>query len=121
MYRLVDIIADTLPDNHPWKGNVYGLVEKLVERGVTIQQWISVKDRLPETPYKYDNEFDDEGPYFMSNYVLAFSPFNDPPVFTGRYCTINDTNVFCTYSSGCGDVCETVTHWMPIPEPPKTE
>lgn len=97
MHRLVDIIADTLPDNHPWKGNVYGLVEKLVERGVTIQQWISVKDRLPEAGQE----------------VLILERFEDEPRHIISVSTY-DSKVF-------DDIWANVTHWMPIPEPPKIE
>ena len=34
--ELVDILMDELPEEHPWKGNVKGLVERLIAHGVTI-------------------------------------------------------------------------------------
>ena len=34
--KLVDILIDELPEEHPWKGNIKGLVEKLIANGVTI-------------------------------------------------------------------------------------
>lgn len=76
----------------------------LIANGVTVQEWISVKDRLPE-----------EGEYVLCvlkgfNYggkiqVCKFVPadkFKDKPYFE------HFRNGF-----------PSVTHWMPLPEPPK--
>ena len=80
------------------------IAEKLIANGVTVQEWISVKDRLPE-----------EGEYVLCvlkgfNYggkiqVCKFVPadkFKDKPYFE------HFRNGF-----------PSVTHWMPLPEPPK--
>ena len=82
------------------------IADNLLENGVTVQKWISVKDRLPE-----------EGEYVLCvlkgfNYggkiqVCKFVPadkFKDKPYFE------HFRNGF-----------PSVTHWMPMPEPPKGE
>ena len=80
--------------------------DHLIANGVTVQEWISVKDRLPE-----------EGEYVLCvlkgfNYggkiqVCKFVPadkFKDKPYFE------HFRNGF-----------PSVTHWMPLPQPPKGE
>ena len=82
------------------------IAEKLIANGVTVQEWISVDDRLPE-----------EGEYVLCvlkgfNYggkiqVCKFVPadkFKDKPYFE------HFRNGF-----------PSVTHWMPLPQPPKGE
>lgn len=69
------------------------MADHLVTNGVTVQQWIPVKDRLPE----------DEKPVLVvTKYRRQFvSRYNHR--FSGRWqCA---TNV-------------PITHWMPLPEPP---
>ena len=65
---------------------------------VSVPQWISVKDRLP----KYEN------PVLAGNAELCF-------VNTAWYHVATKRWVFPS-----GTFCE-VTHWMPLPEPPKGE
>ena len=82
------------------------IVQHLITHGVTVQEWISVDDRLPE-----------EGEYVLCvlkgfNYggkiqVCKFVPadkFKDKPYFE------HFRNGF-----------PSVTHWMPLPQPPKGE
>lgn len=73
---------------------------KQIESGQLVeaaQQWISVKDRLPEPGQEVLilERFEDE-----PRHIISFS-FYDPEVY---YLVWNN-----------------VTHWMPIPELPKTE
>ena len=82
------------------------IAQHLITHGVMVQEWISVKDRLPE-----------EGEYVLCvlkgfNYggkiqVCKFVPadkFKDKPYFE------HFRNGF-----------PSVTHWMPLPQPPKGE
>lgn len=82
------------------------IAQHLITHGVTVQEWISVDDRLPE-----------EGEYVLCvlkgfNYggkiqVCKFVPadkFKDKPYFE------HFRNGF-----------PSVTHWMPLPHPPKGE
>ena len=75
--------------------------EYLISHGVTVQKWISVRDKLPE---------DDSD-------VLAYSR-------NGEECRIYPANYAkcvwfdCIFTTPATD---TTTHWMPLPEPPKGE
>ena len=82
------------------------IADNLLENGVTVQEWVSVDDRLPK-----------EGEYVLCvlkgfNYggkiqVCKFVPadkFKDKPYFE------HFRNGF-----------PSVTHWMPLPQPPKGE
>ena len=77
------------------------IADGLIAHGVTVQEWISVDDRLPE---------DDSD-------VLAYSR-------NGEECRIYPAN----YAKGVWFDCifttpatDTTTHWMPLPHPPKGE
>ena len=77
------------------------IADNLLENGVTVQEWISVDDRLPEDnsdvlAYLRDG---DKGRIYPANYAKGvwFDCIFDIPV----------TNA--------------TTHWMPLPEPPKGE
>ena len=97
--KLVELCEDleTLPCCDTYEGQA----EYLIAHGVTVQEWISVNDRLPE---------DDSD-------VLAYSR-------NGEECRIYPAN----YAKGVWFDCifttpatDTTTHWMPLPEPPKGE
>ena len=70
--------------------------------GVTVQEWVSVDDRLPEESGFYlvfaDLERSEVLPY--SKKYQAFNAFDD---------NYSEENVI------------PVTHWMPMPEPPERE
>ena len=110
--KLVELLDNFHRDLSPFAGNEKLFVvddnveqaEYLIEHGVTVQEWISVEDRLPE-----------EGEYVLCvlkgfNYggkiqVCKFVPadkFTDKPYFE------HFRNGF-----------PSVTHWMPLPQPPK--
>ena len=102
--KLVELCEDleTLPCCDTYEGQA----EYLISHGVMMQEWIPVTERLPE-----------EGDYVLCvlkgfNYggkiqVCKFVPadkFKDKPYFE------HFRNGF-----------PSVTHWMPLPEPPKEE
>ena len=83
---------------------LYRLVDKLINNGVTVQEWISVKDRLPEpiTPVLvYRQSFGALPPYIK---VDKMTLWND------------DTQVWIDEVGNWKNV---TTHWMPLPEPPE--
>lgn len=111
--KLSEFFMDELPDNSPWSGNIKGLVEKLIAAGVTFaadnnvsHKWISVKDQLPEP----------------ETTVLAVRHYH-VAIFTYRYDKYGDLEFM--YMDDCGYWCKVmrpkITHWMPLPEPPKEE
>lgn len=61
-------------------------------------EWIKVSDRLPD--------------YGYAKYVLTFGTHDFPMI--GYYS--KKDNIWVV--DNCGYLCE-VTHWMPLPEPPK--
>lgn len=117
--KLVEIVCEAMEDgcighcNHPPCFQVERVVNALLEKGATVQEWISVKDRLPEiadsyivvVKYKYDWEKD----YTYDTDVATYS-------FDGGY--IDDCwNTYNDWDEGQQYI--HVTHWMPLPEPPK--
>ena len=78
---------------------VGALADHLIANGVTVNEWISVKDRLPELHTK----------------VLCCG------VKGGRFIAETsewgEGHIYWTKRDGKG--CSEVTHWMPLPEPPK--
>ena len=97
--KLVELLDRFVYDE--WYGNG-DIAEKLISNGVTVQKWISVEDRLPECCVS----------------VLARCFYH------GKWRTL----VCHTSKENAGEwytdkVCQwvKVTHWMPLPEPPKGE
>ena len=104
--KMVDLIIDAKRTDPETGSFTEYLADYLISNGVTVQEWISVDDRLPE-----------EGEYVLCvlkgfNYggkiqVCKFVPadkFKDKPYFE------HFRNGF-----------PSVTHWMPLPQPPKGE
>ena len=79
----------------------YSMADHLIANGVTVQEWISVKDRLPE-PWKQ---------------VLIYSlhDFCESAVYIGV-----PGKWRVTWNHEMLDA-DSVTHWMPLPLPPKGE
>lgn len=80
--------------------------DHLIANGVTVQEWISVKDRLPKpfTPVLvYRQSFGTLPPYIK---VDKMTLWND------------DTQV---WTDDVGNWKNVTTHWMPLPQPPKGE
>ena len=96
--KLVELLDRFVYDE--WYGNG-DIAEKLISNGVTVQEWISVEDRLPEE--KVD---------CIVHYKHAYCN-ND------GYWAIG----FCFYDGEKFqfDQAYKVTHWMPTPQPPKGE
>ena len=106
--KLVDIVCDATQINrcihscnHPPCAMVSGIVDALIENGVTVQEWISVKDRFPEEKVncivRYQHAYCDIDGYWEIG--ICF--------YDGEKFQLNPA-----YK---------VTHWMPLPEPPKGE
>ena len=73
----------------------------IIDHGVTAQEWISVKDRLPEEKVNcivyYQHAYRDNDGYWAIGFCF----------YDGEKFRI--------------DLLYKVTHWMPLPEPPKGE
>ena len=93
-----------------------GDVTPVVQR--TVQEWISVKDRLPDEDGKY-LVFEQSGGRTNTS-ILRFAKDArkvDRYDFNGRW-----KNAWYEYDSEWGHyTVDSVTHWMPLPQPPKGE
>ena len=79
------------------------IADHLISHGVTVQEWVSVDDRLPD--------------YFTS--VLVWCPGNKCIYAAYR----NARQEWYTFDDTIAGhvVVNMVTHWMPMPNPPKGE
>ena len=86
--------------------------------GVTVQEWISVKDRLPEE----DGSYLVYSNSFGNRKSVKLRWFAKDAEMAGAYDIAGQKNVWYLYDSECGYISiNSVTHWMPLPEPPKGE
>ena len=104
--KLVELLKSVLPNfrnNMAYWGEkpIYEFADCLLANGVTVQEWISVEDRLPE-----------EKVNCIVHYKHAYCDYDD-------YWAIG----FCFYDGEKFriDLSYKVTHWMPLPQPPKGE
>ena len=97
--KLVELIAETI-ELYPSEREE--LADGLIANGVTVQEWISVKDRLPEESGYY-LVFTDIGRIALLAYSKKYQAFN-----------AHDDSYLEEYVIP-------VTHWMPMPAPPKGE
>ena len=100
--KLVELLTDFYGcDPMYYDVDALAIAQHLIDNGVTVQEWISVEDKLPE---------DDSD-------VLAYLQIGQE----GRIYPANYEKgvwfdcIFNTPATG------TTTHWMPLPEPPKGE
>ena len=95
--KLVELLTEFYGCDPMYYGvDALAITQHLISHGVTVQEWISVKDRLPE---------DDEVVIICTdkNFVYAGELIGD------TWFLDNDSWT------------ETVTHWMPLPQPTKGE
>ena len=114
--KLVELLKSVLPNfrnNMAYWGEkpIYEFADCLLAHGVTVQEWISVKDRLP------DNK---EHDWVLAQVVEDNGFMHIPTVMEYRQSKndwFEETYGWLSEHNGAF----TVTHWMPIPEPPKGE
>ena len=105
--KLVELINDGIRKGLRAKGDdridysFEDVADHLITNGVTVQEWISVNDRLPE---------DDSD-------VLAYSIIGEESRIYPA-CYSNGVWFDCVFNA---PVTDTTTHWMKIPQPPKGE
>ena len=100
--KLVELL-DNFPVQMEWHDNEE-LADHLIAHGVTVQEWISVKDRLPEEEER----------------VLIYTKTNitNYGTYTKRYGAYRKEGFIC--QDGFMWL-NTASHWMPLPQPPKGE
>ena len=102
--KLVELLDDMQRSGTGYSGSAIEnkkIADYLIRHGVTVQEWISVKDRLPE-----------EKVNCIVHYKHAYCDNDD-------YWTIG----ICFYDGEKFQMhwAYKVTHWMPLPHPPKGE
>ena len=104
--ELLDIIIQ------PGQKTLGDIADYLISNGVTVQEWISVKDRLPET----------DGIYIVCDCRLNGNQWIHTAGFrkaSSSWCELHGMyydDVYGRYSEQ-----DKITHWMPLPQPPKGE
>lgn len=120
--KLVELLTDNLPrcGNLPRWDNplqlscdeqVQRIADHLIMNGVTVQEWIPVADRLP------DNK---EHDWVLAQVVEDNGYMHIPKVMEYRQSKndwFEETYGWLSEHNGAF----TVTHWMPLPQPPKGE
>ena len=99
--KLIEILRKPIFP-HELVDTTEAVADYLLDSGVTVQEWISVKDRLPEENGRYltaNKRYDDK--------IGVFDLW-----FDGGFWYIDDVDDMFDYE---------VTHWMPMPHPPKGE
>lgn len=102
--KLVELVNDVLR-YLPWgeiqKDTAERIVDRMMDHGVTVQEWISVDERFPEE---------------KANCIVYYKhAFCDDENHVGICVCFYDGNEFQM------DFAHKVTHWMPMPQPPKGE
>lgn len=82
------------------------IADLMIAHGVTVQEWISVKDRLPE----------------IDQPCLCFKKRNRHTCYQlGTYLGASFSEDCAAFKSMSHYGCIGATHWMPLPQPPKGE
>ena len=97
--KLVELLDRFVYDE--WYGNG-DIAEKLISNGVTVQEWISVKDRLPEA----------------GGYVVCIAKRNPFSRFMPMVARIEKNGWANPITE---QYISEVTHWMPLTVPPTGE
>ena len=119
--KLVELLDDMQRSGTSYFGSAIEnkkIADYLIRHGVTVQEWISVKDRLPEEDGAYlvtTNSFGD-------CQSVKFRWFAKDGENVDTHDLAGQKDVWYLYDSECGYVSiKTVTHWMPMPALPKGE
>ena len=84
------------------------LADHLIANGVTIPEWISVKDRLPDTAERVLVC----KTWLGTVYKPVYGYYQDYPNQKGCWYVLTEFGYYPQRE---------VTHWMPLPQPPKGE
>ena len=96
LVELLDIIIQ------PGQKTLGDIADHLISHGVTVQEWISVDDRIPEN---------------SGNYLVVHRN-----KYNGNTSIAIEAYIKCRVGEWwSNDYVYDVTHWMPLPEPPKKE
>ena len=97
--KLVELLTEAFFDYNHGKGDGYipkNFADHLIAHGVTVQEWISVKDRLPEA----------------GEYVVCIAKRNPFSMFMPMVARIKKNGWVNPITE---QYISEVTHWMPLP------
>ena len=109
--KLVELLDRFVYDDWYSNGDI---AEKLIANGVTVLEWISVDDRLPIEEAKAHEQ---EWPGEYCEFLVMIEKGSLP---TTLYYDLEENEWFRINTALERETYE-VTHWMPLPEPPKGE
>ena len=90
------------------------IAEKLIANGVTVQEWISVDDRLPIEEAKAHEQ---EWPGEYCEFLVMIEKGSLPTTLYYDF----EENEWFKINTALERETYKVTHWMPLPPPPKGE
>ena len=120
--KLVKLLKSVLPNfrnNMAYWGEkpIYEFADCLLANGVTVQEWISVKDRLPEDSGYYLVVYRNKYNGIVSIAFDMYVKCNVGEWWESEFaCDITKQFLWATRLQE-----QEVTHWMPLPQPPKGE
>ena len=101
--KLVELLTEFYGCDPMYYGvDALAIAQHLIANGVTVQEWISVKDRRPE----------------VGRYVVCIAKRNPFSRFMPMVARIEKNGWVNPITE---QYISEVTHWMPMPEPPKGE
>ena len=92
--------------------NLECLADQLIANGVTVQEWISVKDRLPEDDLPQDTDRK------QIRCLVATDKGTVKSCVRQRYQTMKNGQLCLSPWEWNKNLFAKPTHWMPLPEPP---
>ena len=122
--KLIDLIIDAKRTDPETGSFTEYLADYLISSGVTVQEWISVDDRLPEPEQDVilcTSEIETYGRHSEKKkiYRNIFMGYFDGDEWLTSYC-YGCEYIFRMNEKYPNETIE-VTHWMPLPEKPKGE
>ena len=122
--KLIDLIIDAKRTDPETGSFTEYLADYLISSGVTVQEWISVDDRLPEPEQDVilcTSEIETYGRHSEKKkiYRNIFMGYFDGDEWLTSYC-YGCEYIFRMNEKYPNETIE-VTHWMPMPNPPKGE
>lgn len=109
--KLIELIGSTkygsgsLVGKNFQEGFIAKIADHLIANGVTVQKWIPVTERLPDT-----QEYD----WVLAQITMIPSFIYGVPVVA----ELRADGWYDAYDNLIDGKYEKVTHWMPLPEPP---
>ena len=115
--KLVELLTNSQQlDVLDWATGWEEAANYLIAHGVTVQEWVPVKDRFPEK----DGSYLVTSNYFGNNQCIDVLGFVKDGETVDKYELAGQKYVWYFYDSEYGYVStHSVTHWMPLPQPPK--